>query len=305
MAATDASDTIATAPPAPTVGDILRQARLARGEELGSIADTIRIRQKLLQAIEENRHGELPGGIYTIGFVRSYGQYLNLDIVALESQWRREAEALTRRAEYRFPTPTLERRLPGSVSILFGLLIVAGLIAIAVYSGNRNGNIVTNIPPLPDSLEHLVGDISVPEIDLPFGTASDDLAQPLDAAGLPQTSSAATGTAGDAPQPGVTVTKNAESFGADPAAAIFSLYASRDVWVQVRDSVADQIILTRVLHSGDRYFVPDQQGLLLTVGDAGAIEARLGAGRRAILGNNGEVIRDITLTRAGIESALR
>ena len=125
------------------------------------------------------------------------------------------------------------------------------------------------------------------------------------AAGLPQTGLPSGTAANQPPQPGVTIPATAETFGVDAAEAALTLLASRDVWVQVRDTGADEIILTRVLHTGDRYFAPGIPGLLLTVGDAGAIEASLPGGRRGTLGENGQVIRDIDLSVDGIEDALR
>ncbi|MAJ64936.1 MAG: hypothetical protein CL558_10360 [Alphaproteobacteria bacterium] len=306
MAETDASAEIEpVAPPPPSVGEILRQERIARGEELARIAESIRIRERLLLAIEENDHAKLPGGIYTIGFVRAYAQYLGLDSAVLEAQWRQEAEALTRSAKYSFPTPTLERRLPGALSIFIGLIIVAVLIGVMIYASRHSDEIMTEIPPLPEHLQALVGDQIGPEADLPITAAPGDMTQPLDSAGLPQTGLPSGTAANQPPQPGVTIPATAETFGVDAAEAALTLLASRDVWVQVRDTGADEIILTRVLHTGDRYFAPGIPGLLLTVGDAGAIEASLPGGRRGTLGENGQVIRDIDLSVDGIEDALR
>ncbi len=131
---TTADDTQEPPAPAPdSVGTILSRARKKRGEELTTIAETIRIRRILLEALESDAHDQLPGGIYTIGFVRSYANYLKLDAKAIEAQWRQEAEALTQRPEYSFPTPTLERRLPGIASMVFGLAILIVALAAAAY----------------------------------------------------------------------------------------------------------------------------------------------------------------------------
>src|SRR3954462_5597397 len=65
--------------PLETVGQDLRKARQLRGEELAQISRVLKIRRDLLEALEESDFDALPGRAYTIGFVRSYAEYLGLD----------------------------------------------------------------------------------------------------------------------------------------------------------------------------------------------------------------------------------
>ncbi|MEO0393568.1 MAG: RodZ domain-containing protein [Pseudomonadota bacterium] len=290
-----------------SVGTILARARNAQGEELDAIADTIRIRRALLEALENDAHDQLPGGIYTIGFVRSYASYLKLDAEALEKQWRQEAEALTKKAEYSFPTPTLERRLPGVASIAIGLVILSLPLGAAIFYVNQDQAIELDIPALPERLQAYVPDYPAPEIDLPTETPAPLLATPIIANGTPEREVAPEPIVTDpTPQPGVTLDKPAQSFGTNAADARLSIVATRDVWVQVRDSNNDdRIILTRVLHANDTYHVPNRDGLLMTLGDAGAVRALLPDGTEHIPGNDGAVIRDIPLDADGIKQTGR
>lgn len=56
----------------------LRRARLARPEELESIARRIGVREQLLRAIEEGRFADLPHGVYARAAIRSYAAGLGL-----------------------------------------------------------------------------------------------------------------------------------------------------------------------------------------------------------------------------------
>lgn len=60
-------------------GTTLRKAREARGVSLSEIAETTKISTAVLQALESNEIGELPGGIFTRSFVRSYAGAVGLD----------------------------------------------------------------------------------------------------------------------------------------------------------------------------------------------------------------------------------
>jgi cytoskeletal protein RodZ len=57
--------------------------RLTRGITLEQISGETKIRIGLLRAIEEGRLQELPGGIYTVNFIRQYATAIGLDGVAL------------------------------------------------------------------------------------------------------------------------------------------------------------------------------------------------------------------------------
>ena len=81
-----------------------------------------------------------------------------------------------------------------------------------------------------------------------------------------------------------------------PAAAgsRITIRAVGDSWVQVRDRNAN-VLLTRVLYEGDVYRVPDQPGLTLMTGNAGALEIRVDGQVVPALGASGSVRRDVPL----------
>ena len=75
------------------------------------------------------------------------------------------------------------------------------------------------------------------------------------------------------------------------------LRAVQDSWVQVRDR-QDALLLTRVLRSGDTYYVPSQGGLTLLTGNAGGIVIEVDGVAVAPLGPIGAVRRQIALDPA-------
>jgi len=60
-------------------GQSLRKAREARNITLQEIASTTKIGTRALQAMENDRFDELPGGIFNKGFVRAYARSVGLD----------------------------------------------------------------------------------------------------------------------------------------------------------------------------------------------------------------------------------
>ncbi len=70
--------------------------------------------------------------------------------------------------------------------------------------------------------------------------------------------------------------------------------AMDDSWVRIRDADASTL-MARIMHAGESYEVPDQPGLRMTTGNAGALAIAIDGEQGGPLGNPGQVIRNIDL----------
>jgi cytoskeleton protein RodZ len=77
----------------PSLSDMLRDARVAKGLELNDIAEITHVRKDYLQALEEGRYGDLPEDIYARNFLRLYAQAVGLDDARLLERFSRERRA--------------------------------------------------------------------------------------------------------------------------------------------------------------------------------------------------------------------
>lgn len=71
--------------------------------------------------------------------------------------------------------------------------------------------------------------------------------------------------------------------------------AKNNSWIQVRDDVANQMLVTRLLTAGDSYEVPNRSGLVLLTGNAGALEILVDGVAAPSIGGNGVVRRGVVL----------
>ena len=119
------------------LGEVLRTAREAKGVDLTRVERDTKIRERYLSALERGEYRELPGAVYTKGFLRNYGAYLGLDPEYLIDLYRLEATGGTveRSAPPVPPRPIAVRRSrslvvsPGAVvgtilTLLVGALVV-------------------------------------------------------------------------------------------------------------------------------------------------------------------------------------
>ena len=77
------------------LGEVLRTAREARDVDLARVERDTKIRARYLQALEDGDYAELPGAVYTKGFLRNYGAYLGLDTEYLIDLYRLESSLPT------------------------------------------------------------------------------------------------------------------------------------------------------------------------------------------------------------------
>ena len=85
------------------------------------------------------------------------------------------------------------------------------------------------------------------------------------------------------------------------APAAIEIRAKADSWVQVRGADG-RVVVMRILRKGDSYKVPDEKGLTLMTGNAGAIEIAVDGDLVPPIGPFGAVKRDVSLDAARLKA---
>jgi len=94
-----ASPPVDPGPVVQTLGELLQQAREARGLCIEEASARTRISAAMLQNLESDRFGEFAADAYVKGFLRNYGNFLGLDVAML----LRRYEAISGRVPAREP----------------------------------------------------------------------------------------------------------------------------------------------------------------------------------------------------------
>ena len=278
------------------VGGELRAARERLGWSLEDVSACLRIRLKVLQAIEAGRFGELPAGVYALGFARSYAKLLGLDAEEVARRFRSETSGMTRPAELQFPTPVAERAVPAGAVVLVGAVLAIGAYA-GWYrmSGEwANTNVVQTVPerlaplaeppPLPAAPAAVAALVDALPALPSYPPISAGAAMPPASFVLPPPLTAPPAVPMPAPA----------AAGAAAAEGKVVLRATADSWVLVRDR-SGQTLLNRVMRAGETYSVPPKPQLLLTVGNAGGLDLLVDGAPVPSLGGPGVVRRDLPL----------
>jgi cytoskeletal protein RodZ len=123
------------------LGEVLRAAREAKGVDLTRVERETKIRERYLAALEAGDYRDLPGSVYTKGFLRNYGTYLGLDPEYLIDLYRLEtsAPAVEKPRIAPPPRPIAGRRsrtfvlTPGVIVAAILTVLVGGFVAYLGY----------------------------------------------------------------------------------------------------------------------------------------------------------------------------
>ena len=125
-----------SADPAPSLPERLYSARERKGVDLYRAERDTKIRARYLGALERGDYKELPGAVYTQGFLRNYALYLGLDPDEVLDHWRRErGEARDTAPVIAVPRPIAAPRqgLTFSPSIIVVALLTVFVLAFGAY----------------------------------------------------------------------------------------------------------------------------------------------------------------------------
>jgi cytoskeletal protein RodZ len=116
----------------------LYAARERKGVDLYRAERDTKIRARYLAALERGEYRELPGDVYTKGFLRNYALYLGLDPEEIVGQWRRErGDGGQARPVISVPRPIAQPR-PGlqfSPGIVVAALLTILIVGVGVWLG--------------------------------------------------------------------------------------------------------------------------------------------------------------------------
>lgn len=146
--------------PAPRLGELLLAARERKGVNLDEAERDTRIRASYLDALERGDFGELPGAVYTKGFLRNYAVYLGLDPEAVLARWNTEAGSIPRprqpvvvrprRVVVPRPTRSITPGFVVAAVLTMAVLAFAGYIALQLLRFTVQTTLTVDQPPITE-----------------------------------------------------------------------------------------------------------------------------------------------------------
>lgn len=254
----------------PSVGGILKAARLKRELTLEAVAKNLRISKSSLTRLEED-HDNLVCDVYNLGFLRSYAHYLGLDVDALVQQFK-DQSTTPNGSHLIFPAPLPGRGMPNFR--ILGLALLSLIVVIAGWEWHG----YQETAPLPQEVPTFVA--AQPEKEL----KEEQPLSPIEPAPLVQQS---------IPEASSLIETQALLEEKSLPEGVL-LKATATSWIEVKNENGE-IILNRLFHPGETYEFKNPQNLVLKTGNAAGISLVSGKKVLPFLGKSGEVKSKISL----------
>lgn len=293
------------------IGAYLQQVRLEQEKSLDEIATRTFIPMRLLKAIEHAQAEALPEAVFVRGFIRRFGEALNLDGTAIALEFTLDdtepspqpvapqpAPIQTVEPEPQYdhePPARRERRarggqFPWSTAIVFGLIALIG--ALLAYGISRR----TAQPELADA--PIESPSAVPSAPSPSVAASTAPSPPVAPIAPSPAASPSAPVAAASPSPSVAAIATASpTAGATPVSV--SLNLTDRSWLRV--TVDGKVEFEGILAEGAQQSWAAQQAIVIRAGNAGAVVVSPNQGAAQPMGTPGTVATQ-TFTPTGLQS---
>lgn len=287
------SEELPSSASANSAGALLRNARLARGLELDTLAQLLKVPVRKLEALEADRHSELPGLAFVRSLAQTYSRQVGLDpavvLAALPSSVvpPQQLEKVSRglQTPYREVGGTTLARSGGAPDWLRPAYIVPALLLLALafwfappmrsmfgslgWPSPADGGSASSVSEAltPSAPASAVQDLKPVNIEPSSSvTVTPSLAVPAPA---PASSEPVIDTVHSAPQPDV-----AASQADSPVAGPVVLRTTGDSWVEVRDA-RGKVLLSRTVPAGEVIGLDGQFPMKLRIGIAKSAQVTL------------------------------
>ncbi|MBZ5614116.1 MAG: DUF4115 domain-containing protein [Acidobacteriia bacterium] len=296
----------------PSFGEKLKLEREKRKITLEQISSTTKIGTRMLQALEEDKFNQLPGGIFNKGFVRAYSRCVGLDedqtvaeyleasgdappvsteIVAPEDEGREDAGILSRlEASNGIPA----RQLPWG---WFAAVLLVVALALSFWSHSRWEH---QRPPVqPTATTTAPSALATP----PPGEVSGGVSGNAKVPGAPSavSPSQTTGSAAGGPAKPAAPRTSQDLTPAVPAAVpgefTVVIQAHEESWISI---IADgRTVSSELLPAGGERAVHGRKEIIVKAGNVGGVDFQFNGQKLKVGGESGEV-KTVTFGPRGI-----
>ncbi len=257
-------------------GEILKKRREDLGLDIQEIADLLKIKAAYLSAIESDTLTKLPAPVYTMGYIRCYAKYLDIDAESIIGYYTKNLSQPGHSTI--IPIAYSQKKVPKIYYVIFLVICASAVFFFGLRSGTRlldtlkvppdNSPIVTALPARPGPPPAVSTSISDNEHNLEIA-ATDNTRIGV---ALPSR-----------PDPPAAV-----STGISDNEHNLEIAATDITWISVKydDGRSEEMLLK----PGNEKGVKFSGKVLLKIGNAGGIKVRLDEKDLGVPGGPGQVI---------------
>lgn len=279
------------------IGQNLREERLNKKVTLENVSKQINISIDYLNKIENDNFSELPGDPYTLGFIRAYANFLNLNTETIINQYKTQISFSKNIDEVTLPRPI--EAFPASRKYKIISLMSIASISVVFYLSFINDNDFnpeySSIPAVPEIYEAEIEEFEIEKAKINLKNKNKSIIlnnenQLVDENIILKDQISLNNDNklnAVASKPSLIDVNNLDK--------VISIKALYPTWIQLRDE-EDRIIYSRLMNKNEEYTYSISDNYFLTVGNAGNIIVSIGGELKGRLGKNGAVLDSLNIS---------
>ena len=276
------------------IGEYLKQIRIKNKIALPTVSRELNISFVYLEAIENDEFSNTPGGVYTIGFIRAYANYLNLDSNEIINKYKTQLSLSETPEPIKLPKP-VETFFPPTKMISLLAVISISIVFYFMFI-DRSDYLQSEYALTPKIPEYLQSEIEEYEVEIALSQLKkfnkETVIEHNDISEVKLLKE--TDKIVQESQLVAVASKPADSVN-DELMNIISLKAINSTWIQLRN-INNEIVYSKLMDMNDIYNYSLKDNFVITTGNAGNIIVSIGGEVMGKLGKKGEVLDLISIS---------
>ena len=254
------------------IGQIFRQKRIKKNYSLEKISEITKISIKNLIYIEEGNFQKLPGKFYEKSFIKIYSEALRIkngELISMYLEANKEHRSINQNKEIRsfnkLSNFFSERKLPSVAFLSASLIIFSFIIIFQLFTSNEEVKTNLTFEKDTNNSQNFIKELE----DLKKETPIKNTNLNVDDFDYSQNF------------------QNNEIY-------FNEILAVNDVWLEIKDSNDSSIIAT-LLKKNETFSIPNEEGLKISVSNAGVVKIKKGDTLTSVIGSFGTILDSVSL----------
>ena len=264
------------------VGKILNETRLKKGISIEHLSQELKISREHLFAIENGDSKNTPGHPYTLSFIKSFSNYLNLDTKHIVEIYKNEEPSKNNLKNVKINKfAIIDQKNYISISVTSFLILLFIFIFYKFFVANiYMDNDYAKVPELDPEIAALLEEQNVKKSleELRIAKKNTEI------------------TIVEAVEEDKNIKINPKDAIAnisedliEQAKKTIVLKIIGDTWMQIKDD-KDNVILSKLMKKNESFVIPNSTNHFITTGNAGNIQIIINNKMKGVLGKKGEVL---------------
>ena len=278
------------------VGQYLKRNRISKKVSIEKISKDLKISLDIIKAIEKDDFKKTPGGVFTIGYIRSYANYLSLNANEVVSIYKIQTSYSKKDKDIIISKPIENLNIFNyfmdyRVVSIFLIFVISSSFYLLVANNNKINPNYAILPDTPESLDAKIEEIEyelilkeIEEEKVLMSNIFDYSAESMDSENIESKTYSSKLVAS---VPSEKVKKNIKN--------LVLIQSLDSTWIQLRDSEKN-IIYNKLMKPDEEFSYSIDDKYSITTGNAGNLIISINGTVKGKLGKKGEVVEDVVIT---------